>query len=276
MTTGSLRARFLAYIPTAHTSCAVPVTTSTVHTPKTRTPTRKCSTGWLVNLPPRRKWYRRQSSTGRRTRTSASFHWAVATQPSSKPSIACETRVSSLTTCASGHFHSTSRSGSSWIRIPPCSWSSRIGTRSCDRCWRSRPACRAMQWYRCSITAACRSPRVSSSRPSQTTWRRCSRDFHYQAAGSASRAAQEYARLHGARLRGSDVDAVRRLRPRLRDGRTGSGMLGAGAATAPRGQDERHRLLVQDYGLLHETIARLQQRAWADALGDFGRKRRES
>ncbi len=67
--------------------------------------------------------------------------------------------------------------------------------------------------------------------------------------------------------RGGKIDALRRLRPQrhlrahhrrhVRDGR------GAGA----RDEDERHRLLVEEPGLLHEPLAQLQQRARAHAVG---------
>jgi 2-oxoglutarate ferredoxin oxidoreductase subunit beta len=53
-------------------------------------------------------------------------------------------------------------------------------------------------------------------------------------------------RLHPPRLRRQDLDAVRRLRPRLDLGRDHPGLLGDGHRAAPRRQAVRHRLLVED------------------------------
>ena len=57
---------------------------------------------------------------------------------------------------------------------------------------------------------------------------------------------QEQGRLHPARLRGRDLDAVRRLRPRFDLGGHHPGLLGAGHRAAPRRQAVGHRLLVED------------------------------
>ena len=77
------------------------------------------------------------------------------------------------------------------------------------------------------------------------------------------------------RLRGRDVDAVRRVRPRLRHRRAGPGAVGARPATPPRREDERHRLLVEDDRVLPEAVARLQRRARSHAgARDAARTRR--
>src|SRR5258706_14981134 len=89
-----------------------------------------------------------------------------------------------------------------------------------------------------------------------------SNDVDPKATGPASVAPAEFAGTHQARLRRCDVDAVRRLRPRLGDRGACAGVLGTGSATAPRCEDERHRLLVENDGVFHEAIARLQRRAW--------------
>ena len=79
--------------------------------------------------------------------------------------------------------------------------------------------------------------------------------------------AGQQARLHPARLRGQDLDPVRRLRPRLDLGGAGAGLLGARHRAAPGRQAVGHRLLVEDARLLPRRLARLQHRARAHALG---------
>ena len=66
------------------------------------------------------------------------------------------------------------------------------------------------------------------------------------------------------------------MRARFGDRRAGAGGVGARTATASRGQDEWHRLLVEDDGVFHEAVARLQQRARTDAVGDHRCQRRQS
>ena len=88
-------------------------------------------------------------------------------------------------------------------------------------------------------------------------------------------AADQPARLHAARLRRQDLDAVRRLRPRLDLGRHHPGLLGAGDRAAPRRQALGHRLLVEDAGLLPRQLARLQLGARPHAVGADRRQSRQ-
>ena len=108
--------------------------------------------------------------------------------------------------------------------------SSRTATRRCARCSRSRPRWRRRSCARSCTTAACRSPRSSSSkacsprsnpRPASpkpspgNKLRRCRMTFLPKPKVRHPVAAEERARAHAPRLRRRHVDAVRRLRPRL-------------------------------------------------------------
>ena len=85
-------------------------------------------------------------------------------------------------------------------------------------------------WCRSCTTTARRSPRASLPAPSATTSTsskspRCARlchDLHRQAEVPSSRPAAERSRLHPPRLRRQDLDAVRRLRARIRSPRRSS------------------------------------------------------
>src|SRR5665213_3860932 len=78
-------------------------------------------------------------------------------------------------------------------------------------------------WFRSCITTARRSPRASSLPPSATIRINCryprsarlSHDLYCKAEIPASGPAEERSRLYPPGLRGQDLDAVRRLRPRL-------------------------------------------------------------
>ena len=72
------------------------------------------------------------------------------------------------------------------------------------------------------------------------------------------------------------LDVLPARRTRLGDRRARAGHVGARGAAPPRGEDERHRLLVQDDRVFHEAVARLQLRARAHAVGRVRRERRES
>ena len=85
----------------------------------------------------------------------------------------------------------------------------------------------------------------------------------------------QQARLHAARLRRQDLDAVRRLRPRLDLGGDRPGLLGARHRAAPRRQALGHRLLVEDARLLPRRLARLQHRARPHAVGADRREPRQ-
>ena len=87
-------------------------------------------------------------------------------------------------------------------------------------------------------------------------------------------AAEERARLHPPRLRGLDLDAVRRLRPRLDPGAIIEACFELDRA-APRGQDFRHRLLVEDADLFPRQFARLQLGARPHAVGADRRQPRQ-
>ena len=100
-------------------------------------------------------------------------------------------------------------------------------------------------------------------------------DLPREAEAPPSHAAREPARLHAARLRGQDLDAVRGLRPRLDLGRDHPGLLGTRHRAAPRGQAVRHRLLVEDAGLLPRQLARLQLGARPHAVGADRREPRQ-
>ena len=120
---------------------------------------------------------------------------------------------------------SPTRSSTSSPRTSRCSWSSRTATRSCARCWSTRAASiPAQARSRCCTTTARRSPRASSPARSRETLRALDvtplqegRAMTYIAKPKLHHpdAADERARLHAPRLRGRDLDAVRRLRPRL-------------------------------------------------------------
>ena len=168
-----------------------------------------------------------------------------------------------------------------------CSSSSRTATPSCASLLvNERQIDPAQARCRCCTTTARRSPRASSPRRSPRTCaptRRTDRsvagrprhDLHRQAQAAPSRAAEEHARLHAARLRRHGLDAVRRLRPRLDLGRDHPGLLGAGHRAAPRRQALRHRLLVEDARLLPRRSPRLQHRARPHALGADRRQPRQ-
>ena len=100
-------------------------------------------------------------------------------------------------------------------------------------------------------------------------------DLSRQAQAAPPDPAEQQARLHAARLRRQDLDAVRRLRPRLDLGRAGAGLLGARHRAAPRRQAVGHRLLVEDARLLPRRLARLQHRARPDAVGADRRQPRQ-
>src|SRR4029079_12664860 len=98
-------------------------------------------------------------------------------------------------------------------------------------------------------------------------WRFVSHDVDSEAARPSPFTAGQRPRPNETRLRGRDVAAVRGLRTRLRDGGDRSGVLRARHSSAPRREDERHRLLVEDDRVLHAPVAWLQLRAWTDAVG---------
>ena len=87
--------------------------------------------------------------------------------------------------------------------------------------------------------------------------------------------AEERARLYPSRLRGLDLDAVRRLRPRLDLGRDHRGLLRARDRAASRREAFRHRLLVEDADLFPRQVARLQFGARPHALGADRRQSRQ-
>ena len=116
---------------------------------------------------------------------------------------------------------------------------------------------------RCCTTTARRSPRASSSARSPrgsraldvAPLREAARmTYHRQAQAASSRAADQRARLHPARLRGHGLDALRRLRPRFDQRRDHPGLLRARPAAAPHRQAVRHRLLVEDAGLFPRRL----------------------
>ena len=87
--------------------------------------------------------------------------------------------------------------------------------------------------------------------------------------------AAEQARPHRARLRGRDVDAVRRLRPRLGHRRDRARLLRARHAAAHGRQAVGHRLLVEDADVLRLRRARLQLGARPHAGHRDRRQRRQ-
>ena len=97
--------------------------------------------------------------------------------------------------------------------------------------------------------------------------------IHQQAQGPPPRPADERARAHAPRLRRRDVHALRRLRARLGHRLDHRGALGPEPAAGAAGEALRHRLLVEDHGLLRERRARLQRRARPHALGRDRRQR---
>src|SRR5690349_15392553 len=101
---------------------------------------------------------------------------------------------------------------------------------------------------------------------SRESWRR-TYDFDPETSRQAPLAAGQFTRPDEARLRGGDVDVVRRLRPRLGDGGDRPGILRARYTPASCREDERHWLLVEDDCVLHATVARLQLGARTDAVG---------
>jgi hypothetical protein len=114
-------------------------------------------------------------------------------------------------------------------------------------------------WCRCCTTTARRSPRASSRQATAIRGARscsnasfvgprCGGRMTYRSPSHCTtrRCRSNQARLHPARLRGPDLDAVRRLRPRLDLGGDHPGLLGARHRAAPRGQALGHRLLVED------------------------------
>ena len=130
-----------------------------------------------------------------------------------------------------------------------------------DRAWTRRSCARSC------TTTACRCRRPSSSTASTRRSTRESRhELHRQAESRESGPAAERARAQPPRLRRQHVDALRRLRPRLRHGRDRAGLLRARVAAAERRQALRHRLLVEDDRLLRRRRARLQCRARAHAV----------
>ena len=105
--------------------------------------------------------------------------------------------------------------------------------------------------------------------------RRARHDIHHEAqVAKHPSLADQRARADPPRLRGRDVDAVRRLRPRLdhrRDRRAPSG-----SCRLPPAHDRqalRHRLLVEDTDLLRQRRARLQLGARPHALHRHRRQR---
>src|ERR1700730_18748258 len=78
---------------------------------------------------------------------------------------------------------------------------------------------------------------------------RLSHDLHRKAEIPSSGPAEKRSRLHPSRLRRQDLDAVRRLRPRLDHGFHHRGLLRAFDRAAPGGQDFGYRLLLEYAGL---------------------------
>ncbi len=71
--------------------------------------------------------------------------------------------------------------------------------------------------------------------------------------------------------RGGKIDALRRLRTQRDLGAHYRRDVPDGRGAGTGDEDERHRLLVEEPGLLHEPRAQLQQRARAHAVGFDGR-----
>ena len=96
-----------------------------------------------------------------------------------------------------------------------------------------------------------------------------------QTANRAPRPQAQRIGAHGARLRRRHVDVVRRVRSRFDNGRDRAGVLLARHCAAQCREDERHRLLVENAGVLSERVARVQLRAWPHAVDCDRRERRE-
>ncbi len=140
--------------------------------------------------------------------------------------------------------------------------SSRTATRSCARCSSSRPGSRRERL----LSVRDYGGLPFRRRPGGRRRRRpAARSGGARMTSIAKPQVQhpsldaERARADAPRLRRRDVDAVRRLRPRLgHRGDRSQAFWRARHSAAPRGQAERHRLLVEDAGLLPAPGARLQ------------------
>ena len=131
---------------------------------------------------------------------------------------------------------------------------------SCSRSWSTAASrCRAATW----------------STASPVSWSGASHAVTPETGRRPPEPAPQQARPHAARLRGGDVHAVRRLRPRLGDRRHRARVLRARHAAAHDRQAVGHRLLVEDADLLRQRRARLQLGARAHAGHRHRRRRRQ-
>jgi len=105
--------------------------------------------------------------------------------------------------------------------------------------------------------------------------RKAAHDLSAEAQAPSPGAADQQARLHAARLRGLDLDAMRGLRPRLDLSRDHPGLLRARPAAASHRQALGHRLLVEDADLFPRRQPRLQLGARPHAVGAHRRQSRE-
>ncbi len=220
---------------------------------------------------------RRFAARAKARRSGASSRSAAATRRSRRRSIGSRRRASMLDYCRIRAFPFGKK-----VRAVPRAARARVRRRAEPRraaedpAARSRPASRRRACSRSCTTAGCRwiaaaSPtRSSSTRPKESR-----HDVDRETEDRAPRAQAQRARAHGARLRRRNVDAVRRLRSRLDHGRDRASVLRARHPAARCREDERHRLLVEDAGVFHERVARLQLRARPHAVDRDGRERRE-
>ena len=164
-----------------------------------------------------------------------------------------EARGHQLNACASAPSRSTRACRASSPSTTSSSWSSRTATPSSASCivnengsTRSASS-RSLHYDGTPITARFIAEAMATTRIA-SRWPRSERpchDLHRQAQAPSSGPQEERGRLHAPRLRGQDLDPVRRLRPRLDHGRDHPGLLRARHPAAPRGQALRHRLLVR-------------------------------
>src|SRR5689334_4525776 len=114
---------------------------------------------------------------------------------------------------------------------------------------------------------------LSTKRPSKAVTKVQIYDLYHQAKTASSDARLQRDRLHAARLRRQDFDAMCGLRTRFDLRRDHPGVLGARYRAASRGQALGYRLQLEDAGLFPRPVAWLQHRARTHA---FGADRRES
>src|SRR5665213_4282092 len=94
-----------------------------------------------------------------------------------------------------------------------------------------------------------------------------SHDLSHQTEIPSPRSAEKRVGLYPPRLRGHRIDAVRRLWARLDHRFDHPGVFRTLNRTAPRRQDLRHRLLVENSDVLPWQFTRLQLGAWPHAVG---------